>query len=123
MGNPSVGQTGVVPNSPSEAWVPIQTWNMILVNETPISWFLGLDNGTQYRFWKGEVTPNPPEPAPVVGQVHGWSISNSVAQAAGLLPMPNTPPGTMSAAQQAGQAQANQIQEQSTPPPMPEVGP
>ena len=79
---------GPVPNAPGEAWVPIQTWNMILVGETPISWILSLNGITQFRFWKGEVQPTRPEPPPVVGQTYGWSIPNSVAQTVGLLPTP-----------------------------------
>lgn len=116
MGNPSPGQTGVIPNPPNEAWVPIQTWQMILAAETPISWFLALTpGGTQYRFWKGDVTPVPPEPPPVVGQVTGWSISNADAQAAGLIPPPATPPGTLSFAQEEAITLANEYQDEIAP--------
>jgi hypothetical protein len=115
MGNPSPGQTGVEPNAPNEAWVPIQTWNMILISDTPISWFLSLDGVIQYRFYKGDVSPVPPEPEPVVGQIQGWSIPNSIAQAAGLIPTPPTPPGALTLAQQQGFALGNQYQEEIAP--------
>lgn len=123
MGDPTPTQTGPIPNSPNEAWVPIQNWAMLLVGETPSGWVLSLaTGGRQYRFWKADVAAVPPVPEPQIGDVAVFSIPNQAALDAGLIPPPDQPPRAPTLAQQQAQSiadilQAELLQSEEPPPP------
>jgi hypothetical protein len=80
---------GIVPNNPTESNVPINTWEVLLVGQTPLLWTVTLDDmeGRQYTLWKSRVNlVYPVNMEPAIGDVIQLSINQSDAQDAGLLP-------------------------------------